>query len=86
MSPRPPRKREGLEIAEAAGGFVVHDTERGRVHYLNHTAALIYELCDGETPVEEITQLLGEAYGPQPSLGEQVQLYVDRLRAELLVT
>jgi hypothetical protein len=85
VSLSPPRKRDGMEIAEAAGGFVVHDTEGGRVHYLNHTAALIYELCDGGTPVDEIARLLGEAYGPQPALDEQVQLYVARLRDEKLV-
>lgn len=86
MPSNPPCKRAGLEIAEAAGGFVLHDAERGRVHYLNNTAALIYELCDGRTPVDEIALLLQDIFGPQSSLEEQVQLYVASLREEHLIT
>ena len=81
-----PQKLDGFEIAEAASGFVVHDTGRGRIHYLNHTAALIYELCDGHTSTQEITQLLEDAYGQQDSLDEQVRLYVARLAEENLIT
>lgn len=86
MTPGLPRKRDDLEIAEAAGGIVVHDAGRGRVHYLNPIAMLILELCDGETAVGDITRLLAEAYGLQPGLEEQVERYVTLLRDEQLVT
>jgi hypothetical protein len=86
VTPEHPRKRGDLEVAEAAGGIVIHDTGRGRVHYLNPIAMLIYELCDGETAVGDIARLLAETYGPQPELEEQVARYVSLLRNEQLVT
>ena len=42
---------------------VVYDTSTSRLHYLNPTAALILELCDGNRSTNELAQLLQDAYG-----------------------
>jgi hypothetical protein len=76
---------DGLEIVEVADGFVVYQTERDRVHYFNHTAALVLTWCDGTRDIPQITELLGESYElPQPPLAE-VQQCIDHLREEGLV-
>jgi hypothetical protein len=80
-----PCKKSGIEISEAADGFVVHDAVRDRVHYLNRSAALILELCDGRTDAESITAILQEAYElPEPPT-DLVKSYLDRLIEEQLV-
>lgn len=80
-----PLKSEGLDVGEAASGFVINDTGRGRVHYLNHTAALIFELCDGGSSVEEISELVRQAYDLPDRPDDVVRTYLDRLIAENLV-
>ncbi len=71
IAERHPRQVEGLEISSAADGFVVFDPDRDRVHYLNHTAILILELCDGENSVADIAGFLRDSYAlPTPPLDE----------------
>lgn len=85
MSADYPLKREGLEIDEAAAGVMISDTGRGRVHYLNHTAALIFELCDGEMSAEQVSELVRQAYGLPERPDEVVRAYLERLVSENLV-
>jgi hypothetical protein len=44
----------GIEIREAPDGLVVYDAGRDRLHYLNPTAALLLESCDGTLPAIEL--------------------------------
>ncbi len=52
---------QGLEISEVSDGYVVHQHDRGRVHYLNVTAAILLELCNGENRVADLPELLPSA-------------------------
>ena len=56
------RKADGLEIHVVDDQCVVFDTAADSVHYLNPTAALVLELCDGTLTAEEIAALVQEAY------------------------
>ena len=57
----------GLEINKVADGYIVYQPSRDRVHYLNHTATIVLELCNGENSAGEIAALLQSAYDlPQP--------------------
>ena len=85
MSAERPLKRADLSIDEAASGFVINDTGRGRVHYLNHTAALIFELCDGQSSVEDIAELVRQAFNLPESPEDLVRAQVTRLTQESLV-
>jgi Coenzyme PQQ synthesis protein D (PqqD). len=80
-----PRQADGLEINEAANGYVIFDSGRDRIHYLNHTAVLILELCNGELSAEEIAAFLQEAYSLPDAPMAEVQAYVLRLTEEGLV-
>lgn len=57
-----PRVSEGIEVNEVADGYIVYQPDRDRVHYLNHTAVLLLELCDGRTTAAELPALLRAAY------------------------
>ena len=66
-----PSRADALEIHEVVDGFVVYDTERDRVHYLNHTAALVLQLCDGKHDGSAIAKLIQEAFAlSEPPSGE----------------
>ncbi len=83
--PEHPLALEGVEVVPTADGYVVYDEERDRVHYLNHTAALVLEFCTGENSAEEIVGMLQLAYDlPEPPEAETREC-LTRLRAEGLV-
>ena len=66
-------------------GYVVYHPARDRVHYLNHTAALVFELCTGAAPAPEITAAVQRAFDlPEPP-GDEVATCLDELRSEGLV-
>ena len=52
----------GIEIREAPDGIVVYDPGRDRLHYLNPTAALLLESCNGSLPAAELPVLLAAAF------------------------
>src|SRR5271166_6556471 len=57
------QKTEGLDIHLVEDHCVVFDSVGDRIHYLNPTAALVLELCDGNRTAAEIAALVQEAYG-----------------------
>ncbi len=62
-----PKAKEGLDISTAEDGYIVFQPESDRVHYLNHTAVLVLELCTGGNSAGEIAALIQQAYAlPDP--------------------
>ena len=57
-----PKLVSSIEINRVADGYVVYQPERDRVHYLNHTATIILELCNGRNDATTIADLLKSAY------------------------
>lgn len=80
-----PRRVDGLEIEPAADGFVVYQPDRDRVHYLNHTAALVLEMCTGDARAGELPGLLARLYSlPEPPT-DDVERALEELLSERLV-
>jgi len=52
----PQSRRETLIVQEMDNELVVYDSQRAQANVLNHTAAVIWKLCDGKTSVNEIAQ------------------------------
>lgn len=66
-----PRKSQGFEVNEVADGLVLYETAAEKVHYVNHTAAVVYELCTGENSEPDIVALLERAFAlEKPPTGE----------------
>ena len=83
-SPEPsarPIHADGLEITEVADGLVIYKREPEKVHYLNRTASLVFELCTGEHSLAQIAGLLGDAFGLAEPPVEEVQECLEQLRS-----
>jgi hypothetical protein len=80
-----PRRSDGIDVNEVADGYVVYDPERDRVHYLNHTAALVLEFCTGENEPDEIVRMVQAAYDLPDAPDTEVRECLAQLRAEGLV-
>jgi len=48
------KKIEGLEVQVVGNRVVAYEIASNRIHYLNPTAALILDLCDGMGHAEEV--------------------------------
>ena len=77
-----PQKSEGLEVDEVEDGFVIFQPERDRVHYLNPTASLILELCDGTLTAAQIAELVAETFDLAAPPDEEVNEALATLEAE----
>jgi hypothetical protein len=80
-----PKRPEDLDINPAEDGFIIYQPDLDRVHFLNPTAVLILELCDGTRPIAAIAAMVQEAYGlPAPPLDE-VRDAVEKMTQEGLL-
>ena len=62
-----PVQVSGLDINFVGDGYIVSRPDRDQKHSLNHTAAVVLELCTGQNDAAEIAHLLQEAYDlPSP--------------------
>ena len=80
-----PKLVAGVEINKVADGYIVYQPARDRVHYLNHTATIVLELCNGKNSPGEIAGLLQSAYDLAASPEAEVMACLQQLRAEELV-
>jgi Coenzyme PQQ synthesis protein D (PqqD) len=77
-----PKKSDGLEVDEVEDGFVIYQPERDRVHYLNPTANLILELCDGTLTAAQIADLIAQTFELEAPPGKEVDETLAKLAAE----
>jgi hypothetical protein len=80
------RQVSGLEINQTPDGWVIYQNETDRVHFLNPTAALIFELCNGRHTVMEMDTILSTAFALPAPMAEKVGLCVSSLVDQGLVT
>jgi len=74
-----------LEVHEVPDGYIVYQSERDRVHYLNKTAAIIFEFCDGSHAVDDIVVRVATAFELGSSAHEEIRAGLDQLVKEGLV-
>jgi len=75
-----------LELNEVADGYIVYQPDRDRVHYLNQTAAVVLELCNGKNAEADIPELLRLAWDLLEPPLEEVADCLEGLRKEGLIT
>jgi hypothetical protein len=81
-----PRPVDGIQVNEVSDGYVIYDPHRERIHYLNHTAVILLELCTGQVKARDLPGLLQKAYNlPDPPLAEVTEC-LETLFREGLVT
>ena len=80
-----PKRSDDLEINPVPDGYIVYQPSRDRVHYLNHTAVLVLELCTGQVRAADMPRLLKDLYDlPDPPTNE-VAACLETLSTEGLV-
>lgn len=57
-----PVPNQSFALEELDGEYVLYDQQQAQAVYINETAAIILNLCDGERSVEAIRSLLEESY------------------------
>lgn len=62
-----PVRRPTVTGVELDGETVLYDEATGRVHHLNHQAALVWMFLDGQTSLAELTADLADAFQVDPA-------------------
>lgn len=77
---------EGLELTTVPDGTMIYQASRERVHYLNPTATIVFQLCEEGKTVAEIEQFIADSFDLAEAPTESVQTCVKSLIDEGLVT
>ncbi|MDQ0392014.1 PqqD family protein [Labrys monachus] len=80
-------KRMGdFECNEVPDGYVIYDHVSESVHYLNLTAAAVFELCDGRSSAEAIADVLQDLFDLSAPPRGEVDACLLSLASQGLVT
>lgn len=74
-----------IELREVSDGFVAYDAARDRLHFLNLTATMLLESCDGSIRARELPDLLAAAYRLEAPPVAEVESCLSRLLEEGLL-
>lgn len=85
MPPTNPTAVHDLDVNEVKDGLIVYDRAAERVHYLNHTAAFIFQLCDGSRTPAQLAGLVADAFGLDQPPRSEAEECLDQLIREGLV-
>ncbi len=76
---------DGLEVNRMPDGYVVYHAEQDKVHYLNPSASMIFELCGETTTFAAITEYLQETYALSAPPASEVRACLEELTAEGII-
>ena len=80
-----PQRVEGLELHEQPDGCVVYQQSREKVHFLNHTAVVLLELCNGRHSMEEIRAIYAATFDLSPAPELEIAALFEQFLTEELV-
>jgi hypothetical protein len=61
--PHLPKVRDDIALVEIDGEAIIFDPAQSRLHHLNVTAAIIFQLCDGTGTTGELAADIAEVSG-----------------------
>ena len=74
-----PQQVDGIEINKVPDGSVVYCPVHDKVHYLNLTAAMLLELSDGETSIEEMKAIIKDAFELEELPGNEIDASIQEM-------
>ena len=80
-----PKRINGLQINPVEDGFMIYQPERDRVHYLNHTAVLVLEFCNGRNLATGLANLVKKAYNLPEAPEAEVEEILAKMEDEGLI-
>lgn len=78
-------RTEGLDVNEVPDGYVIYQTDADRVHYLNRTAAIVFELCDGERDAADVVARVSKMFEIEGRADGEIEACIQSLLKEGLV-
>lgn len=73
MEATPPTHSADVALQRVGNEAILHDRRNGRAHVINDSAARIWDLCDGQAGVEEITRSFAAIYNmPEEAVRDDV--------------
>jgi hypothetical protein len=82
-----PQRESGYYMECIDDEILLFHPGRTEIVYCNETASLIWQLCDGERTVQELIDLLADAYPEAgPALADDVLVTLQRLAEHGAVT
>lgn len=78
-------RADNLNINDLADGYVIYQGARDRVHYLNKTAAIVFELCDGDLGIDNIIRSVADLFKLDETHDEEIRNCIESLLKEGLV-
>lgn len=76
-----PKVRSDLSVVEMEGEAVIYDELTGQIHYLNRTATIVFNLCDGQATIPEFSRDIADAFSlRQPEVERQVRSLIKNFR------
>jgi coenzyme PQQ synthesis protein D (PqqD) len=81
MPARKPKVRSDLTVVELEGEAVIYDDLTSQIHYLNRTATIVFNLCDGTSTVQEFAGDIADAFSlPPQEVERQVRSLIRSFR------
>jgi hypothetical protein len=80
--PRLPRRRDDVLLHDETSGSLLTVPGRDAMHVLNPTARAVWELCDGQTTVDEVADAICQVFSVQRGIAvrdvrDVLQRFVD---------
>jgi hypothetical protein len=82
---RYPLLADGIDINQVEDGYVIYQQAKDRVHYLNHTAALVLEGCTGKNSVDDIVRIVQDGFDLPDSPVSDVNACLESLAREGII-
>ncbi len=80
----PKARKENLVVQESDGEVLIYDLNTNKACCLNETSALVWQLCDGDNSVSEISESISRKLN-SPANEDLVWLALDQLKKEKLI-
>jgi hypothetical protein len=75
----------GLDVHEVPDGYIIYQDGRDNVSYLNKTAAIVFEFCDGTLDVDEIVTRVAKIFDLNSSAHGEIRDCIASLVKEGLI-
>lgn len=80
----PKARKENLVVQELNGEVLIYDLQKSKAFCLNETSSLVWQLCDGNLSVSEISESISRKLN-SPANEDLVWLALDQLKKENLI-
>jgi hypothetical protein len=84
MKPYPASRKEDIVVQKLEDEVLIYDLKENRAFCLNETSALVWQMCDGNKSVTEISQAISQKL-KSPATEDFVWLAIDQLKKENLI-